>query len=131
MIPREEVRVVTIPIMPVDQRIAVGTHAGGDTTQGYLFLHIPSGEDRVPERGSLFLTAPQRTVLLEDHLEAANVEQSFFTHSFSSGEEASRACTGEDVETIMQRAFWESPKTAWRHIHEATRSTFPRNDRIH
>ena len=40
-------------------------------------------------------------------------------HSFPSGGAVSRARAGEDVSTIMQRAFWKSPNTARRYVRPA------------
>ena len=115
-IPLEEGNLATCPIRAVGPWIAVGTNAGWDMTQGYLFPHITAGADRVPVRGSLFLTAPQMTFLLNQHSVAARENQDFSMHSFRSGRAVSRACAGEDVSTIMQSAFWKSPKTAWRYM---------------
>ena len=37
-------------------------------------------------------------------------------HSFRSGGAVSRALAGDSTATIMQRAFWKSPKTASRYM---------------
>lgn len=42
--------------------------------------------------------------------------QAFSLHSFRSGGAVSRALAGDSLSTIMQRAYWKSPKTAWRYM---------------
>ena len=81
-IPCEEVSLATCPIRAVEQWIAVETDAGSDMTKGYLFPHITAWASRVPVRGSLFLRAPQVTVLLKQHSVAARENQDFSMHSF-------------------------------------------------
>ena len=37
-------------------------------------------------------------------------------HFFRSGGALTRALAGEDLPTVMQRAFWKKPSTAWRYL---------------
>ena len=37
-------------------------------------------------------------------------------HLFRAGGAISRALAGESLSTIMQRAYWKNPKTAWRYM---------------
>ena len=37
-------------------------------------------------------------------------------HSFRSGGAISQALAGENLASIMQRAFWKRPSTAWRYV---------------
>ena len=49
---------------------------------------------------------------------ARNVgERTVFTlYSFRSEGALTRALTGEDLPTVMQRAFWKKPTTVWRYL---------------
>ena len=75
----------------------------------YLFPTTSSiGECSTPTRGSLPLSASQMTVLLKQSTVAAGVQGDFSMPLFRSG--------GDGFTIIMQKAFWENPKTIWRYL---------------
>lgn len=101
-VPYDEQHADTCPIR-VENWVAIGKFVGWNMEKGYLFPTISTiGEGRTPTRGSLPL--------------AAGVQGDFSMHSFRSGGAVSRALAGDDLPTIMQRAFWKNPKTAWRYM---------------
>ena len=116
-IPYDEQHPDTCAIRAVEQWIAVGNFAGWDMDKGYLFPTITTvGESGEPVRGAHPLSASQMTSFLKQSAAAAGVEGDFSMHSFRSGGAVSRALAGDDLSTIMQRAFWKDPKTAWRYM---------------
>ena len=46
----------------------------------------------------------------------AGERTAFTMHSFRSGGAFTRALTGEDLPTVMQRAFWKKLSTTWRYL---------------
>lgn len=116
-IPYEERHYGTCPILAIEQYVAVGTFVGWDMTKGYLFPTIledtTTGE---PIRGTKSLSRAQMTSMLKASALEAKVPGDFSMHSFRSGGAVSRALAGDDLSTIMQRAFWKSPTTAWRYM---------------
>ena len=114
-VPYEEEEVATCPVMAVEQFVAVGRHAGWDMSQGYLFPTI-SQRDDVLVRGSGPVSAKQMSAILKKYAKQSGEVQAFSMHSFRSGGAVSRALAGESLGTIMQRAYWKNPKTAWRYM---------------
>lgn len=116
-VPYDEKYISTCPILAIEQFVAVGTHVGWDMSKGYLFPNI-SVEEKTgqPVRGTKSLTRAQMTSLLKASAKAARVSGDFTMHSFRSGGAVSRSLAGDDLSTVMQRAFWKSPKTAWRYM---------------
>ena len=56
------------------------------------------------------------TKALKVHARNAGERTAFTMHSFRSGGALTRALAGEDLPTVMQRAFWKKPSTAWRYL---------------
>ena len=99
-------RMTTCPIRAVEQYIAVGTALGRNMTQGYLFPRIsrrPNTGART--RGKTPISAPDMTKALKVHARNSGERTAFTTHSFRSGGALTRALAGEDLPTVMQRAF--------------------------
>ena len=110
-------RMTTCPIRAVEQYIAVGTALGWNMTQGYLFPRISRRPNTgAPIRGRTPISAPDMTKALKVHARNAGERTAFTMHSFRSGGAITRALTGEDLPTVMQRAFWKKPSTAWRYL---------------
>ena len=110
-------RMTTCPIRAVEQYIAVGTALGWNMTQGYLFPWIsrrPNTE--APIRGKTPISTPYMTKALKVHACNAGERTAFIMHSFRSGGALTRALAGEDLPTVMQRAFRKKPSTAWRYL---------------
>ena len=55
------------------------------------------------------------TGVLKQRGKDAGIQCPFSMHSFRSGGAVPRALAGEDLKTIMQKAFWKRPSTAWRY----------------
>ena len=53
---------------------------------------------------------------IEKYAQATRATQEFSLHSFRSGGAPTRALAGGSLSTIMQRAYWKNPKTAWRYM---------------
>ena len=110
-------RMTTCPVRAVEQYIAVGAALGWNMTEGYLFPRSPDGQTREhPLGGKTSISAPDMTKALKVHARDAGEHTAFTMHSFRSGEELTRALAGEDLPTVMQRAFWKKPSTAWRYL---------------
>ena len=110
-------RLTTCPIRAVEQYIAVGTALGWNMTQGYLFSRIsrrPSTGASIREKTSI--SAPDMTKALIEHARNAGERTAFTMHFFRSGGALTRILVGEDLPTVMQRAFWKKPNTAWRYL---------------
>ena len=107
----------TCPIRAVEQYVAVGTALGWDMTTGYLFSKI--SKQRItgtPVRVNTPMSAPDITKVQKARARGAGERGSFTMHSFRSGGALTRAIEGEDLPTVMQRAFWKKPSTAWRYL---------------
>ena len=86
-------------------------------TNGYLFPTITNGnEEAGPRRETSPLSAAQMTKGLKLYAAAAGMRQDFSMHSFRSGGAISQALAGETLASIVQRAFWKRPSTAWRYM---------------
>ena len=53
------------------------------------------------------------TKALRVHARNARERTVFTMHSSRSGRALTRAPAGEDLPTVLQRAFWKKPSTAW------------------
>ena len=53
---------------------------------------------------------------LKSHAWAAGEKAAFSVHSFRSGEGSYKGPEREDLSSIMERAFWKRPSTAWRYM---------------
>ena len=107
----------TCPVRAVEQFVATGTASGWDMTKGYLFPTISPGKSGgLPVRGSRPISAPQMTTALKAYAVAAGERGEYSMHSFRSGGAISQALAGENLQSIMQRAFWKQPSTAWRYM---------------
>ena len=110
-------RMATCPIRAVEQYIVVGTALSWSTTQGYLFPRISRRPNTgAPIRGKTPISAPGMTKALKVHARHAGERNAFTMHSFRSGGALTRALAGEDLPTVMQRAFWKKLSTAWRYL---------------
>ena len=110
-------RMTTCPIRVVEQYIAVGTALGWNMTQGYLFPRISRRPNTgAPIRGETPISAPDITKALKVHARNAGERTAFNMHSFKSGGALTRDLAGEDLPTVMQRAFWKKLSTAWRYL---------------
>lgn len=86
-------------------------------TSGYLFSDVSAGKHGEALRGNLpVTTATTMSSALKRYAIVAGEKQEFSLHSFRSGGAVSRALAGDSMSTIMQRAYWKSPKTAWRYM---------------
>ena len=82
-------------------------------TRGYLFPSISrDAEGGAPIRGKAPMSAAEMTHALKSHAQAAGEKADFSMHSFRSGGAITRALRGEDLSSIMERAFWKRPSTA-------------------
>ena len=115
-IPYDEEYVSICPVRATEQLVAVGTQVGWDMTSGYLFSDASEGAQGEALRGSLPVTTATMSSALKQYAIAAEETQEFSLHSFRSGGAVSRALAGDSLSTIMQRAYWKSPKTAWRYM---------------
>ena len=101
-------RMTTCPIRAVEQYIAVGTALGWNVTQGYLFRRISRRPNTgAPIRSKTPISAPDMTKALKVHAHNARERTAFTMHSFKSGGALTRDLAGEDLPTVMQRAFWK------------------------
>ena len=107
----------TCPFTAVEQLVAIGSAIGWDMTRGYLFPSISrDAEGGAPIRGKAPMSAAEMTHALKSHARAAGEKADFSMHSFRSGGAITRALRGEDLSSIMERAFWKRPSTAWRYM---------------
>ena len=94
------------PVRAVEQYIAEGTALGWNMTEGCLFLRTARRSNTgTPIRGKTPITAPDMTEALKVHARNAGERAAFTMHSFRSGGALTRALAGEDLPTVMQRAF--------------------------
>ena len=110
-------RMTTCPIRAGEQYIAVGTALGWNMTQGYLFSRNSRRPNTgAPIRGKTPISAPDMTKALKVHARNAGERTAFIMHSFKSGGALTPDLAGEDLPTVMQRAFWKKLSTAWRYL---------------
>lgn len=115
-VPYEGDYVSVCPVRAVEQLVEVGKTAGWDMTSGYLFSEILPSRDGTATRGSTPVTAPKMSAALKRYASEAGVEGDFSLHSFRSGGAISRALAGDSLSSIMQKAYWKNPRTAWRYM---------------
>lgn len=115
-VPYDEEYVAICPVRAVEQLVAVGKGIGWNMKTGYLFSDISSGSDGKPRRGSLPVTTAKMSSALKKYAQAAGEAQAFSLHSFRSGGALTRALAGDSLSSIMQKAYWKNPKTAWRYM---------------
>ena len=85
--------------------------------KGYLFPTIfPGKSGGFPIIGSKPISVPQMTTALRAYATAAGERREYSMHSFRSGEIISQALAGGNLRSIMQRALWKQPNTAWRYM---------------
>ena len=107
----------TCPIRAIEQYIAVEIALGWNMTQGYLFPRISRRPNTgAPIRGKTPIPAPDMTKALKVHAHNARERTAFTMHSFKSGGALTRDLAGEDLSTVMQRAFWKKLSIAWRYL---------------
>ena len=115
-VPYDEEYVAICPVRAVERFIAVGKQVGWDTTSGYLFPDISESMQGEAQRGKLPVATSRMSEALKRYAAAVGETQGFSLHSFRSGGAVSRALAGDSLSTIMQKAYWKSPKTAWRYM---------------
>lgn len=116
-VPYDEKDISICPVRAVEQWISIATHVGWDMTSGYVFPEISQKDNtRIPIREKKGVTAQSMTLELKKHAQRAGERQDFTLHSFRSGGAITRALAGDSLETIMQKAYWKNPKTAWRYM---------------
>lgn len=105
------------PVRAVEQYIAIGKAMGWNMDKGYLFsATLPGKTSQTPLRANTFLKPPEMTKALKTYARDAGEILPFTMHSFRSGGAVAGALQGDDLPTIMQRAFWKQPSTAWRYL---------------
>ena len=116
-VPYEESEVSICPVRAVEQWVTVATCAGWDMTKGYLFPGIDHMEgSQTPIRAKQGVTTQSMSQELKKYAKQAGERQDFSLHSFRSGGAIVRALAGDSLESIMQKAYWKDPKTAWRYM---------------
>ena len=115
-VPYDEEYVAVCPVRAVTQLIDIGKGVGWDMTRGHLLSEISCGRDGKAIRGSLPISAATMSAALKTYAQAAGETQEFSLHSFQSGGALTRALAGDSLSTVLQRAYWKNPKTAWRYI---------------
>ena len=115
-VPYDEEYVAICPVGAVTQLIDIGKGVEWYMTGGYLFSEIFCGRNGKATRGSLPISAAKMSTALKKYAQAAGETQVFSLHSFRSGGALTRALAGDSLSTVMQRAYWKNPKTAWRYM---------------
>ena len=83
-------------------------------TRGYLFPSITrDAEGGAPIRGKAPMPAAEMTYTLKSVRQA---RRRHLDALFPLGGAITRALRGEDLASIMERAFWKRPSTAWRYM---------------
>ena len=87
-------------------------------TQEYLFPSISrDAEEGAPIRVKAPMSAAEMTHALKSHARGAGERADFSMHPFRSGGGGiTRALKAGDLSSIMERAFWKTPNTAWRYM---------------
>ncbi|CAN0501374.1 unnamed protein product, partial [Ectocarpus sp. 12 AP-2014] len=105
------------PVRAVEQFVQVATCVGWDMTKGYLFPSVSKElKQGKPVRESKAVTAQYMSAMLKMYAQQTGERQDFSLHSLRSGGAISRALAGDSLSSIMQKAYWENPKTAWRYM---------------
>ena len=112
----EEVNLATCPVMAVEEFVSIGSTLGWNMESGYFFTVISWTSDGKSIRGSSPISAPSMTKSLQAYAREAGERTHFTMHSFRSGGVIVQALDGSDLSTIMTRAFWKRPQTAWRYM---------------
>ena len=113
-VPYDEKYVAVCPVRAVTQLINIGKGVRWDMTGGYLFSKISCGRNGKAIRGSLPISAAKMSAALKKYAQAVGETQEFSLHFFRSGGALTRTLAGNSLSTVMQRAYWKNPKTAWR-----------------
>ena len=110
-------RIITCPVRAIEQYNAVGIELGWNMRPGNLFPRISRRPNTgTPIRGKTPISTPDMTKALTLHARNAGERPAFIMHSFRSEGALIRALAGEDLPTVMQRALWKKPNTAWRYL---------------
>lgn len=115
-IPYDDEYVAICPVRAVERLVEIGKRVGWDTTSGFLFSDISEKAQGGAPRGSLPVTTSKMSEALKRYAKAVGETQGFSLHSFRSGGAVTRALAGDSLSTIMQKAYWKNPKTAWRYM---------------
>lgn len=113
-----DLKVIEIcPIRAIEQLVAVATCVGWDMTKGYLFPSISEKKGiQNPVREKTAVITQSMSSALKVYAKQAGSKQEFSLHSFRSGGAVSRALAGDSLSSIMHKAYWKNPKTAWRYM---------------
>ena len=116
-VPYDDVDIPLCPIRAVEEFVRVGKYLEWEMTKGYLFPTISPGTNgRKPVRGTTVVSAQFMSAALKRYAKEAGHTQEFSLHSFRSGGAISRALAGDSLSSIMEKAYWKNPKTAWRYM---------------
>lgn len=115
-VPYDKEYVTICPVRAVETLIEVGKQVQWDMSGGYLFSQVSENAQGELQRGSLPVTTAQMSKALKGYALAVGITQDFSLHSFRSGGAIARALAGESLSSIMERAYWKDPKTAWRYM---------------
>ena len=116
----------TYPLRAVAQYIAVGTVLGWNMTEGHPFPSNSQWPNTGTDIGGKTLIAAQdMTKALKVHMRNTGERTAFTMHSFRSGGALIQALAGENLPTVIQRAFWKKPSTAWIYVRTTRGSIDP------
>lgn len=76
-VPYDDEHVAICPVRAVTQLVEIGKGVGWDISRGHLFSDISTGQDGVPLRASLSVTAPKMATALKMYAQAAGQTQEF------------------------------------------------------
>lgn len=106
----------TCPIWAGQQYTAVGAALDWAMMEGYPCSRFSqrSNTAATPAGWKSPTSAPDMTNTANVHARYAGKRTAFTMHSIRVGRALKRTLGGKDLSTVMQRAFWKKPRTAWR-----------------
>ena len=105
------------PVRAVERYVEIAKSVGWSMDSGYLFPEItPGANGDPPVKGVKPVSAAAMTTALKLYTKAVGIDQEFTVHSFRAGGAITQALDGQSLSSIMQRAYWKDPKTAWRYM---------------
>lgn len=105
------------PVRAVERYVEIARSVGWNMDSGYLFPTVSPGTDGGPPvRGRKPVSASEMTAALKGYTKEVGIDQEFTVHSFRAGGAITQALDGQSLESIMQRAYWKNPRTAWRYM---------------
>ena len=115
-VPYDEEYVAVCPVRAVTQMIDIGKGVVWAMTGGYFFLRFHVGVKVKRSGFSLPISAAKISAALKKYAQATRATQEFSLHCFRSRGAPTRALAGDSLSTVMLRAYWTNPKTAWRYM---------------